>query len=87
MKSKDFSTFMELRVNILQRIKIMIHTVSDNLKCENKESNKFLEIVKYILDKHNDTIFLSLGNGNSQMFEDFIISDNFQNRVVMYVSC
>ena len=43
-------------------------------------SDKFLKIVKYILDTYEDTIFLFLGNGDFSIFKKFVESNNFQNR-------
>ncbi|MCQ2374929.1 MAG: hypothetical protein MJ069_03390 [Salinivirgaceae bacterium] len=43
-------------------------------------SNKFFEIAKHILDKHEDTIFLFLGNGDSCDINNFIIKNKYQNR-------
>lgn len=43
-------------------------------------SDKFLKIVKYILDTYEDTIFLFLGNGDFSIFKKFIENNNFQNR-------
>lgn len=40
----------------------------------------FLELVKYILIKHPETIFLYLGASNSQYLDTFITKNNFQNR-------
>ena len=45
-----------------------------------KGSNVFLDIVKYILSNYPDTVFLFLGNGDSQFLQDFISKNNFENR-------
>ena len=42
-------------------------------------SDKFLKIVKHILDTYNDTIFLFLGNGDFSIFKNFVKKNNFQN--------
>ena len=44
----------------------------------------FLEIVKHVLDKHDDAIFLYLGNGDCSYFDDFIKNNNFQGRFFYY---
>ena len=40
----------------------------------------FLEIVKYILENHSDTIFLFLGNGDFSYLENFVKENSFQGR-------
>ena len=40
----------------------------------------FLEIVKYILDKHEDAIFLFLGNGDFSYLQKFVDKNNYQGR-------
>ena len=43
-------------------------------------SPKFLEIVKYILTKYEDTVFLFLGNGDFSYLQRFIEENKFQDR-------
>ena len=43
-------------------------------------SPAFLEIVKYILTKYENTNFLFLGNGDFSYLQDFIKENHFQNR-------
>ena len=40
----------------------------------------FFEIVKHILNNHEDVIFLFLGNGNEKPIQKFIIENNYQNK-------
>ena len=40
----------------------------------------FFEIVKYILDKHDETVFLYLGNGDFTHINDFILQNHYENR-------
>lgn len=44
-------------------------------------SHAFLDIIKYIITKYPETIFLFLGNGDSKYLLDFIEQNNFQERV------
>lgn len=44
----------------------------------------FLDVVKHVLDKHDDAIFLYLGNGDYSYLDDFIKSNNFQGRFFYY---
>lgn len=43
-------------------------------------SDKFLYIIKHILNKYKDTIFLFLGSGDSSFLQKFIVENNFQER-------
>lgn len=43
-------------------------------------SKIYFEIVKYILDNHEDTIILYLGNGDERPLQNFIKENNFKNR-------
>ena len=46
-----------------------------------KGSQKFFDLVKYILTKYQDTIFLFLGNGDSSYIQKFIDENGFQDRM------
>ncbi len=47
-------------------------------------SNKlYFDIVKKILLKYNNTVLLFAGSGNEKPFRDFIIKNNFQNRIFL----
>ncbi len=43
-------------------------------------SNFFLDTVKYILNKYEDTVFLYVGNGDTEYVNDFIKINNFETR-------
>lgn len=43
-------------------------------------SSVFLEIVKYILDNYRDTVFLFLGSGDSNVFNKFVMENNYETR-------
>ena len=45
-----------------------------------KGSPKFLDIVKYILDKHKDVIFLYLGYGDHKYLQDFSDRNGYEGR-------
>lgn len=47
-------------------------------------SNRFFEIIKYILDTYEDTIFLFLGNGDSSVLKKFIKQNNYNNRFYFF---
>ena len=44
-------------------------------------SHIFFDIVKYIISNYSDTLFLFIGNGDSQYVHDFINNNKYQNRV------
>lgn len=43
-------------------------------------SSKFFEIIKYVLDKYNDTVFLFLGSGDNTVINQFIKKNHYENR-------
>lgn len=43
----------------------------------------YFDIVKKILLKYNNTVLLFAGSGNEKPFKDFIIKNNFQNRIFL----
>ena len=45
-----------------------------------KGDRSFFDIVKFILDKFNDSIFLYLGHGSSDYFKGFIEQNNYSER-------
>lgn len=46
-----------------------------------KGSKKYYEIIKYIIDNYDDTIFLYVGNGDNSEFMSFIKKNSYENRV------
>lgn len=44
----------------------------------------FFQMVKYILDNHDDVIFLFLGNGNIEYIKNFIISNHYETRFFVF---
>ena len=48
-----------------------------------KGSDEFYNIIKYIIDNHNDIIFLFAGYGDKSDFEKFIKENSYENRVFL----
>ncbi|MEF9933464.1 MAG: hypothetical protein RR864_05280 [Cetobacterium sp.] len=47
-------------------------------------SSIYFELVKYILDNHEDTIFLFLGNGDEKPLRKFIFDNKYESRFYFY---
>ncbi|AFA48875.1 hypothetical protein [Acetobacterium woodii] len=46
-------------------------------------SNIFFDTIKHIIQKHEDTIVLYAGGGDTKPFENFIVSNHFEDRVFL----
>lgn len=45
--------------------------------------NLFFDIIKHIIDNHEDTVFLYAGNGDTRYFKKFISQNHLNNRVFL----
>jgi hypothetical protein len=62
--------------------KVVIFSGGAFYKIIDKE-NTYFKLVKYLLDKYEETVFIYAGSGDKTIFEKFILDNNYQNRLFL----